>query len=543
MIKPIVPDMDQQARLEVGAQVLAYADMVVGPGPAVVAGLSRANAERLTIEAFGLTGGLKQEGNFSLGRVQVADGGYRSNYALKASFATGKTIQAQFAEAGSQNPIDRLMSVLGVSFVKLELKYEPALFESPHGKWSFAEQDMVAGVPMDATIELEDLTFAGVDNVESVVIYRVDIDSGVLTLEDELTRTSTGQTRYVWSFVPDEFDVANPPTFAAFVRTFFLPGIDLEIADDSRLTPGRYKLLFGHYDFSRATSTHPGYSLYTINSDGTDAVEIASPEEAPYPDPVYFSWSGDGSNIWWGTGSIYKANADGSGKVRGIPRPDIHPSPPRAVNTSLILIMKALFASTRTARTQRISRQRLDRDRFIHWPGRRMTQRLLSVRSTPVGVVTMDASGVNRATIVSDSRIERIDSIAWSPAGDRLALVARIGSDLRLYVVPTDQGPQSLGNPVSGSLRLGYLTRPVFDQSGAIVSFPAQGGVWKVNTDGTQLRQAAVIDGEYARLSPNGSRLAYTKGGTLYVAAADGTRSTVILNHPEDLILGPLWQP
>ena len=76
--------------------------------------------------------------------------------------------------------------------------------------------------------------------------------------------------------------------------------------------------------------------------------------------------------------------------------------------------------------------------------------------------------------------------------------------------------------------------------NGKLVVGDASNGLWSINPDGTG--KTFLTTGEYPDWSPDGSKLAFARGDTLYISNADGTGATPI-HSQGDFIRAPAWSP
>jgi hypothetical protein len=134
---------------------------------------------------------------------------------------------------------------------------------------------------------------------------------------------------------------------------------------------------------------------------------------------------------------------------------------------------------------------------------------------------------------------------AWSPSGDTLAFVRPEGDGAVIWLLDLATGAE---RPVSTAHE--YAFNPAWFPDGRRIVFnaepPGEGApaLWSIEQDGTdetQLTDSPSGDYEPA-VSPDGSSLAFLRGGGVWLAAADGTGA-----HPLPIgnayILALAWQP
>jgi len=134
-----------------------------------------------------------------------------------------------------------------------------------------------------------------------------------------------------------------------------------------------------------------------------------------------------------------------------------------------------------------------------------------------------------------------IDDAAWAPDGRFIAAAtASLGGGIFL-VTPTGTGERA----VIGSSTMtfsGLAWTPDAERLAFVgMLFPSgASGIYSVRTDGTDLR-LLVPGGASPAYSPDGTKLAYTAQGDLYVADADGTSARALTTSPDVLEGSPAW--
>ncbi|WP_197167967.1 DUF1583 domain-containing protein [Neorhodopirellula pilleata] len=127
-----------------------------------------------------------------------------------------------------------------------------------------------------------------------------------------------------------------------------------------------------------------------------------------------------------------------------------------------------------------------------------------------------------RELAASSKQMPHIGSPAWSPVGNRIAYDQHSGGTTTSRLMVVDR---SGGEPVD----IGFGSMPTFSPDGMQIAFSAAGeGVGIANVDGSNRR---ILDrnGWGIQWSPVGNRLAYSKGGNLYLWDLKQSTSTAIL--------------
>lgn len=200
----VVPDLEEDVRLEASARVYAWADLHFGLTLADDVSWSLLESEA----------GPKQSANLGFPLGQVLDSAYASDYglALDWAFVTGEDLATGLEYIG----LDEVLSI--------DVTGSLPIASSPTG-----ELAIEAGP--------EDLTFAvtlapdSVDyslfgyNVDSVIVYRLVDDALEVVAELEAV---AGQTEFELTWTPPEA-LEGAQTFGAFVETSLLPFVPLEV--------------------------------------------------------------------------------------------------------------------------------------------------------------------------------------------------------------------------------------------------------------------------------------------------------------------------
>jgi TolB protein len=171
---------------------------------------------------------------------------------------------------------------------------------------------------------------------------------------------------------------------------------------------------------------------------------------------------------------------------------------------------------------------------------------------TPTQLATMKPDGSDRQRITNDDHAYLEPTI--SPDGRRIA-VTRFTSDGRfegIFLMNADGSGQSLlvnrSTIFDGEAAWSPDGRQIAFQSLVDGPFGAFGRIFVINVDGTGLRQVSpdVDPNDYQfdggpSWAPDGTRLVFTRGASLYVVNADGTGFAPL--PIEDFAQNPSWSP
>jgi Tol biopolymer transport system component len=234
------------------------------------------------------------------------------------------------------------------------------------------------------------------------------------------------------------------------------------------------------------------WGLYVMRADGTHAERLAVQEGL---DTFYTDWSPDGRRIAFSArrgreamSDIYVVNADGTGlrQLTDDPAGDSTPA----------------FSPD----------------------GRRIA--FVSDRDGLHQLYVMDADGTHQSRLTRGE--SRLFNPQWSPDGRRIVYYAEKGDRKdQVWVMDADgSNPKLLTNGV------GHNIFPAFSPDGRSIIFCSKrddaerASVYVMSADGSGLRKLSV-EGFFARLSPDGSRVAFTTQGfpknAIYVMGADGS--------------------
>ncbi|MCO6512151.1 MAG: PD40 domain-containing protein [Aridibacter famidurans] len=241
--------------------------------------------------------------------------------------------------------------------------------------------------------------------------------------------------------------------------------------------------------------------VWIAKADGTDQTKIGTPELNEF----FVSWSPDGDRIAYGgadpetrNGDVYLSKADGTGTKKltvGSARnsqPAISPDGKRIV-----------FASTRDAEKYQL--------------------------------YSMDLHGGNLKRLTQDDTIAHYNP-KWSPDGKRIVFYSEKGDDKdQIWTIAADgSDARLLTKGVGHNIFPGYAPngRIIFcsDRDGD------KGAVYTMKPDGSDIKRIPWLKTSWARISPDGKRIAWIEGGfprsDIYVADLDGRNRLKITGEP-----------
>ncbi|QQS40892.1 MAG: PD40 domain-containing protein [Acidobacteriota bacterium] len=243
--------------------------------------------------------------------------------------------------------------------------------------------------------------------------------------------------------------------------------------------------------------------IWIAGVDGADRTVIGTPELNEY----FVSWSPDGKWIAYGgadpetrNGDVYLAKADGSGTKRltgGNARnsqPAISPDGERIV-----------FASTR------------DTEKYQ--------------------LYVMDSDGNNVKRLTTDDSIAHYNP-KWSPDGKRIVFYSEKGDDKdQIWTIAADGSDARLLTK-----GIGHNIFPGYCPDGRVIFVSNrdgdEGAVYTMKSDGSGIERIDWLKTSWARISPDGKRIAWIEGGfprsDIYVADLDGGNRRKITGESGD---------
>lgn len=208
----VFPSFVEQFRVDLAARGYGYFELRIG------------NPFWQTLQLKMVEGraGLQQTASLAPRLSQAEDTAYASSYEA-----------ALFARVGAGASLRDVLGLFSVSLAGFELATEIELARSPRGTFEFVDP-AGAGETVRARVELGDVDYLGIPNVERVRIYRHD--GALLVLRATAEPDSPGDPEIVASWEAEPGDLGA--SFVATVETELLPGLELEIAPDSHRTLG-----------------------------------------------------------------------------------------------------------------------------------------------------------------------------------------------------------------------------------------------------------------------------------------------------------------
>jgi Tol biopolymer transport system component len=173
-------------------------------------------------------------------------------------------------------------------------------------------------------------------------------------------------------------------------------------------------------------------------------------------------------------------------------------------------------------------------DTMLQAPGNWIAFESFRNSNADIYLMRPDGSQVSRLTIAP----ERDDHPTFSPDGTRVAFTRRNATTnlTELRIVSAD-GSEML---VGGTSGVGFISDPAWSPDGARLAFVGGATIYTIRTDGTDRRQINYCScyASSPAWSPDGSRIAYDRDNNrdgeheIYVADADGTNETRLTTRP-----------
>jgi len=147
----------------------------------------------------------------------------------------------------------------------------------------------------------------------------------------------------------------------------------------------------------------------------------------------------------------------------------------------------------------------------------------------PLGIMVMNADGGGGHRIVNESE-PRLGKLAWSPDGTTIAYEYLFHDSTTHIDLANADGSGSrcclTGEHTPFNSARDY--EPAWSPDSAQIAYygnVSQGkpGIWLINADGSNARQLTLGADDDPSFSPNGARVAFSRGGTIWTMGSDGT--------------------
>ncbi len=225
--KPVLPNLDTDARLELGLSGFGWAELAIG----------NSFLEALQFKLVELKAGLEQKLELATRQAQATDAAYASSVSLKPVL-----------EAKAAANLVAIGNLLSINLATLTYSpMLPVLAQSPHGTFTITPANVAPGDGTALgdmatfTVDLSDVTYLGAYAVEGIEIRWLKTDGTTTTLEPGrpgCTDLEAAQGQVSFSCQTDFLEEhAGKQTFYAFAKTriFGVPlPVPLEIALDAK---------------------------------------------------------------------------------------------------------------------------------------------------------------------------------------------------------------------------------------------------------------------------------------------------------------------
>lgn len=279
--------------------------------------------------------------------------------------------------------------------------------------------------------------------------------------------------------------------------------------------------------------------IYLMNPDGRGVRNLTRHRG----DDQWQRWSPDGSRILFvrqerNRTHVYVMNADGS-RVRRLARSEYRDSAawsPDGRRIAFLRLGAPYVIRVDGTGVRRVTRGRsFDDPGALEWSaaGKLAFIDRVGASATVTWTVNADGSALRRLT---RNRLGD-EGLAWSPSGDRLAVVRRRAGRLdvvaAVFVVDADGGPLRRVTPWGPVLA---YAKPAWSPEGGKIAFVGRNDdLYSIRSDGRDIRRLARggRSGVQAPTwSPDGRRLAFTRHPAIFVVNASGTRERRLVPRP-----------
>jgi Tol biopolymer transport system component len=249
-----------------------------------------------------------------------------------------------------------------------------------------------------------------------------------------------------------------------------------------------------------------GSDVKVVNADGTGLDTIAN--------GLFPSWSADGSKIAYErSGDIYMANADGSGEEQLTSGPALDEEPSWSPDGSAIAFMREESGERDVAVVvvaTKVATEIITGDFIASHPAWSPDGTKIAYRSSQVGcggsrcIYLANPDGSGQTSLVNTNDFRAAGQPSWSPDGSKV-------------VFTYDDDPDAV------------------NFSGGIGVIASSGGT------PTAITNDPATDDEDPVFSPDGTKLAYSRDGSLIVANADGSNAHAVAGVTIAGELGSSW--
>jgi Tol biopolymer transport system component len=262
------------------------------------------------------------------------------------------------------------------------------------------------------------------------------------------------------------------------------------------------KIAFAGITLEDARTTN-NWDIYTVNADGSGLAKITNDSATDrWP-----AWSPDGKKIAFtrfiqgGDEDVYVMNADGTGQ-------------------------------------KRLTDESGD-DSYPAWSPDGSKIAFMSNRTRCCDIYIMDADGSNTRKLTDNTRLNVNPS--WSTDGTKVAFQSAgttpTSGYSEIYTINVDgTGEKALTNNNTPD------ELPDWAPDGRRIVFYSYGGIYVMNSDGTQRRKILPGSGDPA-WSPDGKKIVFVSGDGISISNPDGSGQTQITSLPDLALQGPDWQP
>jgi TolB protein len=240
--------------------------------------------------------------------------------------------------------------------------------------------------------------------------------------------------------------------------------------------------------------------IYVMKADGSEMKKVTGDEKNEF----FSSWSKDGKRVFFGASvqgskesDIFAVNTDGSGLTQ------------------------------LTKNNQRNSAPSVSPD------GNKIVFNSETVERKPQ-IYVMNADGSNIRALTNDTTLAFYNPI-WSPDGKRIVYYTEKGDNKdQIWVMNADGSNQKLLTN-----NIGHNFYPSWSADGKRVIFTSERDgekqvIYSLKTDGTDLKRVLKTNSFYAKISPDGKKIAYIAGqfpsNNIFIADADGANVIKLTN-------------